>query len=1743
MKAILIVLSFFLLCFTSISAQTVLKPQPLSSLTYHGSTLSLDDTTIWAPRTQQHFLMGWQWAGPNINTNKRLHCNFYQSHYGYNDTRKYGFKEIPDSGGVKYLVWQHLRRPDADDIWALGSERGMIFDPVANADGTVRVGDTTGAVLGFTTRNMTYGSLNNSGENFDRFSLDTTISFSASERDTGKIVLDNPVIDNNYYQWGGVYDGRNDTVTNNWSGRRWYISLNLRRTSTFDLAMSKDTLLTINIPYILNDTNIKGFVVFDSVSIDSSSHAYSLSNGRGKILAPKYKVGGTNKFVITRNMLPVGSNRDITVSAFFRVKNLFDTLAPNPWLPGTALPTDSTPFITKIGLTVRYHGRNKVSIDWLRIATPAFERMMYGSTDSSIWEYTRHTLSLLRDAITKSDTVINGVDTTITPPHPYFRLMSFYGVDEVPQLYYAAMRYYRDLYDGRLISEAQVSSNSASPMNMQNTWLGGSTGAEYFYVPTPIVRYGSFGNKYVFHTKWGYDNTEYRSGYIGSSYETYLSYKAGKGDTADNAYYKKHLIDSVLSTNVTNAGELGSYEGAIRGNFYLNNFAYADKPWWTNIWGTSGFAETWAQNESDRDMIFKYKKPLTGEEMRSQIWTPILHGCKGIMYDRMYLDTLQLTQDTVIRYDNAHNPIDTTIYCDTCSSTYGVEKTKFQGMMNAPSQIPDSLEGTSLIESDIAGSDFLRNGDPTHFDLILNLDTVAYNMGVPQGRVYWGRKSMRREVMKAHDFILANDSILMKMKLVSWFGKGFYIFKTGDSTTFNKFVALDTSRFATRPPYRTRYDSIAQKTVPYYEDSDSTFYDVMLHRLGTAPLDSVFILGVMNRHTSPLLVGYDSVHSKDTAYFITTAEFDSTVQWHPEKKYIQAGAREITVPFNYKDTNGRYALLRVRELSGTLDTIIGQDSRLSLKYLPGEGKLFKVEILRPNEVAGNLAHSNQTKIVAHAKMKRPDNDSTGAWIESDTIVHYMVYHKPVPNDTAKLGVFFRKSKPATKYMNTAALQWDNTEYWLSQYILHDSLLSFCDTCAFPSIVTRFDSTSLEYRSYVVYGCKSDSTVQSYLQQYIVESVVRVKNDTVFTFTRPGLEQFGFVLDSLDNRDLSEWGTPMVNASDTANFYCWSNPTLGIVAGWKKPDSIPRELVSKGGLHWTVIDTVAECTQVVAQHPSMNPYSRYIRGEHESDCALVWQEKNNCGINSPQIFYTRLRIDTIGGSHITYGLSPKYGADPGSPAVFNADQSIVCVSTTNPIGDLTKYSYPVVYRELFHADRNSSDCNFDYWYPGHTPNDVRFDGVYYQKLLSLLPSFAYASSVITTRWIWQRDTVVNGTFIPDTLRVGYIGTIWSETNKYLDQPVISAGEAAYYTLMTGNWVGCVNYSDRVMNLNFRSRPQKIDSVPNSTPKIYFIVLKDSLGQILHLPQTHQYPHDPYIPVSIVDCGYVSNAHLAERGTLQLNDWQRNHRIYNRVIPSPPAKPIIRSSGQYFFRTTAIEPKGLQFHCFGEDTVSFGVSSVVVGQREYPLKSRPLLSPSIVLKSPDTLSTDWFNVDNIETLDVITTGSSPDRMGVWLERESDGATYDVPLTAGEYIKINRETVELINGDDENYRLRICSQGYSPYHSETAITEIEEETGYGKTSGKDYKHIDLGRTTPSQTVFIYPNPAREEVNLTIKGDKRSEVIIVSAVGGEATRFSAEGGKTVTVNTSTFPSGMYVVRVRRDGIADAVVPFVIVR
>ncbi len=1752
-----ILVFFILLAVAVCKAQSPFDPPSITTqnsklwAAHNDSTrlISFTDTSIFAGEAKT-FMFGHQWFNAVSGVNKRLYMNSYTNGEG-NITPAKVYKKLSPTDSILLpsysFPFERYPRTTGKPIYINYYDLALTFptlafqcDPEAPSTGLNESfiptsGDTSGAIFGFGEKRGGY-RLNN------RY-LYKTDSVPAVDSSTGIVILSKPVGGEAMHRIGG------DSIEMN--GTRWYLAINLRRSDTTwdNITGANDTILTIKLPYNYEffdgSANRTAYtsIIFDSVTARNLMLVLDTANyARGGWMDKKLVAKTDSVFAIRRSMLPKynSTTGDITLSAFFR------TLA-NP-SSGQNRPFRIDPHATALneidtlGMEVRYFPKCNIAIDWIRLETPDTRLLFRGLKDSSIAELVSHDFQVVKRARDSVDS--NNVYVGI----PGIKIFRFYCKDEPPRLMYRAARYMSYLFEKYYITEGGFGIRYTHCVPQPSHW--GSV-PRYLApdVRVPYAKYGLTDAKFVKHNlgiKGGWENSwnltspDYNlnfrvnscdSNRDGSAYEKYsqlfsdlgwlhayycnynnsnwVASPLGLKDTAINTI--PNPDDTIIVTEAmkktflyTDPSLLAAWEASLMGYKEDPSFIFSTKPWYSNIWITS----EWFLNHPYRDTNNRSLQRVgcranTGEEIRLSLWTALTFGAKGLMYDH---------------FDNSYG------YYDSTNDRHWIRigaTAEYVGIDTAV--LKSDTSGNFLLRSDASGSDFIQHNEPMEMNKYCKLDSTGIANGVDSNRIYIGRKSQRLEVMKVHDRIHIIEDTLMRLQLMGWYGKGHFpikIYRDNDSTYLTKYLRLDSGYLKTKSCVRN-----------LVEGWDSTFCDIMIHKDTSVSMDSVFYVGVMNRRTNPLMRHSDTTDLQ----FYTTAEFDSLTNlpdtiWR-NRRYKQGGSRELSLPFNYKDANGRYALLRVSELGGGIDTVIGQDRAAVVKLLPGEGKMLKVQILRPNEVDGELAHSNQTKMCVYPIMRQ---DTSGTWQESDSIVHYLTYHKQIPGrSTGYTGVYFRKSRPSSKYDNSAAIQWNSTEYLLSDSVYQDNYWNWCDTCAYPSIVTRFDSLSEEYRSYIVYGCKPDTIGGNINKQYIVESVVRVANDTVVVGNWRG-KSFATVPSS----NLSEWGTPMINASDTVNFYCWSDPQKGICVGWKRPNTNPVQLEDTVlNIHWSV-----GCSSYTAQHPSMNPYSRFMRGEHESDCALVWQEKCGCYSAYPDICYTRLFVNHDG--HVVNDLSPVFhNGDSDSNVLFNADTSIVVVSyrySTYPSVTSNSGTFPVVNRDVFLASADTNICsawisNYD-WY---SRSSFRFDKIYWQNHSDAL---GFISGNINSRFIWSQDS--SASFIPRYFDMWSLHSIWS-SGKYFDQAVVSVGDAYDYSYIaydSKSHFNCFNYSPRSINLNFRSRPITF------TGGLYDPItstINDTLGQILHFPQS-MFAEFSNTSVSIVDYGLLSYPHLAERGSMNQSDWQRNHRIYNKrdnneTIPAPPA--TIRSSGQYYFRTSDTELIPKQFYSFGDDSLNFGISSVILNEHEYPIKENAWESQFGLMKSSDTVFTDWFNIDNIATMDVSTTGTSPERLSVWLERRSDGTTWDVPLTAGEQWKIKLETVDLINGDNEEYRVQICSYNNAPYRPETAITSDDDEASFGKSADKEHKTIDLGAGDISKSVFIYPNPAREEVNIIIKGTERSEVVIVSAIGGEQTRFVAEGGKTAVLNTSHFASGVYVARVRRKDMVDVVVPFIVVR
>jgi len=968
--------------------------------------INWNDTTLFMPK-QAQFYLGWQWAGPRSEVNSLLHTTTFQSTYGGYGTRVSHFPDIPNDGGRKSLIWQNMAEGSIVNYYP-----AIQIDPTAPVHSVLaygdrqaheilppREGDTTGAIYGFSYRDTTYGKLPAFGDsNYDRYQLSKT-----GVPSTGVIVLDEPTLqysllynnDISYTDTVRLANGKRDTVyIEKINGSRWYFSINLRRAFT-DLLVDDSVVMVIKLPYKLQD-NTPGNLRFDNIPVTAYSvgnvDTLPFSRGIALKLRPTPSTADSTELVVTRRMLPPGNlQKDITISAYIRLKdNPTDNSTKNPELRYISNVLNAQ--MIKTGITLRYYGRSSVFIDWFRFEVPYSQLAFRGYLDTSHigWGFNWDMDGLRTNLIT----------------WPNLRFLSYYGFDDfggVPMMSLGE-RYMSRLMSGRWMSYVYGKGQRYNIIQPNNRWTSESPtpmrGIGWGVAPSPPFNFRNSTSGYGGMTGgWGPDihaggGLTYDS-LTGSTIEMSLwgncvqlrdtaaffshfgylpdpvnygwiwglrSFSLNHRDTNNINWKGWYKYPDYLVKGSAN-GALVSYEASWYSSYKTDSsLAFSGQPWWANVWiGTN-----WTYM---RDIYNKvrfrsdYSRPSTGEEARLQMWGLLINGCKGLMFERMY-----------------HAPS----FPDTSSLSSGESGSALLGAMNSfddHNVVTDSMLhhwGDRLFDSTMieTGGDFIVQGDSTLIYQYLDSNKVKDSCGVTPNRFYIGRLSVRHEVKRVCDIVGGTHGIgdtLMNLRLKSTWYKGFEETSVGDTALFKKYVLLDTTKLRTRPIGRSTYD-----------DADSSFVNATLLFDSTQASDKIFYIGALNPRTSPYVWLPDtdalainrpdtvrhSSHPAQVLTFLTTIEFEDYVKRFKLDKYSQSGAREITIPFNYKDTLGRFALMRVRELTGTFDTIVGQDAKFSVKFLPGEGKIFQVEILRPNEVAGELAHSNQTKLCVYPKMKK-----------------------------------------------------------------------------------------------------------------------------------------------------------------------------------------------------------------------------------------------------------------------------------------------------------------------------------------------------------------------------------------------------------------------------------------------------------------------------------------------------------------------------------------------------------------------------------------------------------------------------------------------------------------------------------------------------------------------------------------------------------------------------------------------------
>lgn len=1165
-----------------------------------------------------------------------------------------------------------------------------------------------------------------------------------------------------------------------------------------------------------------------------------------------------------------------------------------------------------------------------------------------------------------------------------------------------------------------------------------------------------------------------------------------------------------------------------------SGFQYSGKPWYAQVFVGSNWGFTSDASGTYHAMVGN--RPPSGDEEWIMAWTPIVLGAKGLIYDRE-----QTTPDGRELDDN---------YIDDEWVGFGLGH---GGEFYENNNITDP--STLLNRNDIGGDYILQydvsNYEPTRIDKYIDFNNSATFLRLRgPDNIYVGRKSARLQLSKIHKWVNTVGDELMDLRLTAWYGKGYKVLQNCDeeagytNNVWDEYIDVDNvhQSLITEPSLTFSYHT-GQK-----ELLDSSYFDITLHRHVDDPnlTSNTFYIGCVNRITDPMIEMEDVHNGNETCLvFLSTSELEgfcqnsgtytiydqsdgtsrtftlSQSEWQ-DKWWKRYGCRELKIPFQYEydsDNPEEYALLHISELgcSSTflnsqtwrdekyyhmVDTVIGQDRTLSVRLLPGEGKILKVEVLAPpDKIEGILTYSNQRKMVAY-----PICDANGN-PDEDSIYYHLVYHRPDAGDDDRMKVYYRRSYPVHPISNQSNIEWQ------AEKCISDEIYCGCNVqdnpeethCAHPSIVVRKDGNVPKV--YVIYGCKGGETCSSGTVTYPEVAIVETIFEAQANYSDPSYTVTPHVIDFAAGYDYHQWGTPMVNASNTINYYTWADSLLGIASAFKEPDEYC--LSNPFYSHFAASPEGLFC-----KHPSLNSYSRIDSDPEEDAAALVWQEQSNTYGAEPKIYYAQLTND---GSDISLAtlsnVSPSY-------TTLNGANNIIELSSPNMH---TFHQFPTVYRGIESGIDPPIAKDRIAWQT-HNPNIS----------LPNCPGYEYPG-IIQYRAINQREN--SGQTEIELLPVT---SIRGETGgDALFSPNLSQGRY---------WGSVDNESDSAMILEFHEcdlcdPSDDDDKMIWNYPHGYTSVLTSSTMTIDNV--------DDWSQAALVQ-GKGSISHLAARKKIfkELDDdyWWQNRRVF-RFVESSTEK--IATHGEHFYKGGADKRGALPFLGFVRESRQSFISPILINSEPVMFDMETIHGKCDSCKDrldgflPSILPTKWFTVGADTRLGFMTAGLDTNEVEMYIERRTGRNLFRVNVSEYSARQINKVNYRLINGQDYEYRLLLVKTQPEAYYVEDIVLFDDlENDGYGKQSPLS-GIIDLGGSSYEGAVrdgimmSIFPNPADETVYVTpwlpeeaylsssTRGDKQTVMLTVfNSLGTELYKKEAVPGVTTAIQTDNLPQGIYYIR-----------------
>ncbi len=1212
-------------------------------------------------------------------------------------------------------------------------------------------------------------------------------------------------------------------------------------------------------------------------------------------------------------------------------------------------------------------------------------------------------------------------------------------------------------------------------------------------------------------------------------------------------------------------------ENTLYNSFCKNNsFLYSSHNWFANIWASlGGFVNT-----IGGDTVNMYHKSgsraITGEELRLQVSLPILLGAKGLYYwhgsygeDFYYLGLSNCPHDTAREYLDTLKGNDL-MFSKKITGDY----IRYPDPIGLDSWVkPDSIDYSTLGIVDSSriyiGTASVRNEIAKIHRWLSVVDTTLLHLrlaswyGKGYTKMYSQHKSFESDTILKDYIDITGITTYPLRRLLD--GDTLSEQAHGIDSGFYDITLLYDDRYLRDGNLNEYPDSVYyigvqnRRTDPLiYEDRCNR-----LHFFSTAEFDSLCRIISFDSTNASIsrtsgTIPYDEFSTDNNPTNGDNSSFQPTYtepcdQPYYWKRYLwwghywwkRLGCREIRIPIKFpQHTKDSASIVKVTELGvGTaLDTLpyrhkdyyYGIDTsfvvtdnspqELILRFLPGEGKILKVEFTTPSiKFEGNLEFSNQHKLVCYPT----ELDSNGNYVKYRYHAVYM--------NVDKNQVYYRRSHEMDRNFPNREIDWENREILISdtnkrvRYLYKDADPLTGDTVAYVGnkLLSSYEHTRFAYPSIVVRPNYIDTMERNLLNNPYVYIVFQGDNnrgdmniyEAKFYANKP--EPAAYFTELVDLRKTrvyfginyceteNRYGTPVINASADFNYYAWSEgyeedwlepitlaegTSTGIVYAKKSYDADFLEAPKYLGEKYREFNC-KDPYRVRGRcfHPSLNNYSSIDSGENA--CVLVWQGLDyDTDTTSFNIYYTCIDgSDSIGIPDID--ISPNIGNVVSNGFMAKLSNYSVPLDSMQHVS----HRFPVVYQGVELGVSKEKIFQTIVWEVQDTLNpnkrviSERIIYIYkmppYTGWLTPYPFYYISSEYLGL----EKPYVSQGTVDPS-----YNNN--TDTVECSDTKAVNLSISNYH-ITHGYWNLYNSFLDTTLNL--------------STTDHQLVRLLKKHGSYTHLSNL------PFVKLPA--------------------DFHLNRRIFQEGSE-------LNSTGEIFLkRHYDTEDSYLPMFGFTEGINSTKVSDFLLHKNEYVDEkiSMNMFSETNSGYYPlDTILSECFQIDNNELSFIVKQNANINLLNFELEEMNTSRRFPVIFNE---INDNAHCIvrlNLLNGSNNYYRLRITKNNAKSLYSEDlylggikGVIEQNSSNSLYKTHNEFIYSIDLGSAADNNEFAIFPNPAYNKLFVRLPKLSTANNTLVSKVYNILGKLVLECGlRDNTLNTidiSNLISGNYYLEI----------------